>query len=401
MTGRLASVSMRRTADSRAFPMARMLRIPIVPSARNPPLADVLLQQVSKSYDGRVMAVRGLDLACPQGQMLALLGPSGCGKSSTLKMVAGIEAVSAGHIFFDGVDVTALDSAARNVAMVFEDYSLYPHLSVFENIAFPLRIRGVPAADVRRKVDAAVALLDLQALLGDPVRALSGGAQQRVAIGRALVRDPALVMFDEPLSHLDGDQKVLLRTEIRRLQTTAGLTSVLVTHDQTEAMAMADLIAVMNDGVLQQVGPPQALYEQPANRFVAGFIGESPMNFFDAHWHDGGRLQVGESDNAITAAWHAAPGPLTLGIRPEHIEFGAADPARPSLSLPMRVTDRECCGDRDLLRVASDAGRFNVERPAPSTLRPGDRIEARLPADRLHAFDRASGASLRLQGSPC
>jgi multiple sugar transport system ATP-binding protein len=364
-------------------------------------LADILLDRVCKSYDGHVLAVRDLDLACPQGQMLALLGPSGCGKSSTLKMVAGIESVTSGRILFDGVDVTALGSAARNVAMVFEDYSLYPHLSVFENIAFPLRVRGVAADLVQRKVEAALTLLGLHALLGEPVRALSGGAQQRVAIGRALVRDPALVMFDEPLSHLDGDQKVLLRTEIRRLQTTTGLTSVLVTHDQTEAMAMADRIAVMSDGVLQQVGTPQQLYEQPANRFVAGFIGESPMNFFHGTLRDDGRLDLSELDETWSADGPAARHRLTLGIRPEHIEFGHPDPSQRALSLPMAVLDRECCGDRDLLRVASEAGRFNIERPAPSGLRPGDRLEARLPADRLHAFDHHSGAAVALQAFTC
>jgi ABC-type sugar transport system ATPase subunit len=377
--------------------MAWLLRCPACLLEQTHSLAHVLLQQLSKSYDGHTMAVRGLDLACAQGQMLALLGPSGCGKSSTLKMVAGIEAVSSGRILFDGVDVTAMGSAERNVAMVFEDYSLYPHLSVAENIGFPLRVRGVPAAEIQRKVDAAVAMLGLQALLGEAVRSLSGGAQQRVAIGRALVRDPALVMFDEPLSHLDGDQKVLLRTEIRRLQTTAGLTSVLVTHDQTEAMAMADLIAVMSDGVLQQVGPPQSLYDHPANRFVAGFIGESPMNFFQAMVLDDGGLRMGEGQPALALPWRVQAGPVTLGIRPEHIEFGEADPARPALALQMSVTDRECCGDRDQLRVDSDAGRFNVERPAPSGVRAGDRLRACLPADRLHAFDAVSGHALRRQ----
>jgi ABC-type sugar transport system ATPase subunit len=364
------------------------------------PLAQLLIQQVSKTYDGRTMAVRGLDLACEQGQMLALLGPSGCGKSSTLKMVAGIEAVTAGRILFDGVDVTALSSAARNVAMVFEDYALYPHLSVADNIGFPLKVRGVARAEIDRKVAEVVALLDLTKLLGEPVRALSGGAQQRVAIGRALVRDPALVMFDEPLSHLDGDQKVLLRTEIRRLQTTSGLTSVLVTHDQTEAMAMADCIAVMNDGELQQVGSPQSLYDHPANRFVAGFIGESPMNLFAAGVADNGCLRLGSAPTAWRSPWAVSPGELTLGIRPEHIEFAEADPSQAALALDTVVTDRECCGDRDLLRVRCDHGHFNVEHAAPSGLRAGHRLQARIPLDRLHAFDAATGLALQRCGEP-
>ena len=361
-------------------------------------MAQVVLHQVSKSYDGRAYAVRNLDLSCTQGQMLALLGPSGCGKSSTLKMIAGIETVTAGRILFDGQDVTSLDSAQRNVAMVFEDYALYAHLSVFENMAFPLRVRGLPEAAVTQAVGQAVDLLGLAPLLAEPVRSLSGGAQQRVAIGRALVRQPALVMFDEPLSHLDGDQKVSLRTEIRRLQSTAGLTSVLVTHDQTEAMAMADRIAVMNDGVLQQVGAPRELYEAPANRFVAGFIGESPMNFFDAG-------QLGAAHDAIVQGLNGmgslASRPLHVGIRPEHITFarGLADGA--ALDVPMAVLDRECCGDRDLLRVDSALGRLNIELAAPCGIQPGDRLHGLLPRDRLHVFDAQSGTCLRHGVSAC
>jgi ABC-type sugar transport system ATPase subunit len=372
--------------------MARLLRNDFVtpyPHTPDSALAQVVLQQVSKSYDGRAFAVRDLDLVCTQGQMLALLGPSGCGKSSTLKMIAGIEPLTAGRICFDAQDVTSMDSAQRNVAMVFEDYALYTHLSVFENLAFPLRVRGQPESAVRRAVGDAVALLGLEPLLAESVRSLSGGAQQRVAIGRALVRQPALVMFDEPLSHLDGDQKVSLRTEIRRLQSTAGLTSVLVTHDQTEAMAMADRIAVMNDGVLQQVGPPRELYESPANRFVAGFIGESPMNFFDAQRLGAGHAEIGHGLSQLAAS--AGTQALTVGIRPEHITFGRPVSAASTVDLPMSVIDRECCGDRDLLRVDSELGRMNVELAAPSGIQPGDRLQGQLPRDRLHLFDAQSG----------
>ena len=366
-------------------------------------MAEVVLDRICKSYDGHSLAVRELDLHVKQGQMLALLGPSGCGKSSTLKMVAGIEPVTSGRILFDGVDVSDRDSAGRNVAMVFEDYSLYPHMSAYENIAFPLRVRGVPKAEVKRKVDEVVAVLGLQSLLNEPVRSLSGGAQQRVSIGRALVREPALMMFDEPLSHLDADQKVVLRTEIRRLQTTTGLTSVLVTHDQTEAMAMADLIAVMNDGVLQQVGSPGALYEHPVNRFVAGFIGDSPMNFFDAMLQDDGTvLMRGAASSLHLAASARATHPhIVVGIRPEHVELGGDDTSRASISLPVQVLDRECCGDRDVLLVAGEGTRFSVELPAPCLMRAGDRVTARLHADRLHVFDADSGVALRVAEAAC
>ncbi len=370
-------------------------------------MAEVRLNAVSKSYDGRTHAVERLDLVCRQGEMLALLGPSGCGKSSTLKMVAGLESVTAGTITFDGVDVTRRDSAGRNVAMVFEDYALYPHLSVFENIAFPLRVRAVPAATIAAKVDQAIALLDLGAFRGRPVRTLSGGAQQRVSIGRALVRDPALVMFDEPLSHLDADQKVLLRTEIRRLQATAVLTSVLVTHDQTEAMAMADRIAVMDQGVLQQVGSPRDLYEAPANLFVAGFIGESPMNLFDTMPGPDGSTRLTDAPELHGAeapagartgvAW---PAGWVLGIRPEDIDLAPRE-GEPAFALRGTVVDRECCGDRDVLRVRHGDRFFNVEQAAPSPARAGDVVGCHLPWSRFHGFDPATGRSLHLRGAPC
>lgn len=366
-------------------------------------MAEVLLQGVSKSYDGQHLAVQRLDLRCPQGEMLALLGPSGCGKSSTLKMVAGIEAVSAGRILFDGVNVTALDSAARNVAMVFEDYALYPHLSAFENIAFPLRVRGVPGAQVQRRVQQVIDMLGLGQLLKEPVRSLSGGAQQRVSIGRALVREPALVMFDEPLSHLDADQKVVLRTEIRRLQASAGLTSVLVTHDQTEAMAMADRIAVMDQGVLQQVGTPAQLYGQPANRFVAGFIGDTPMNFLPARADTGGVLLVGLPGApalALAGPWGPAAD-LLVGIRPEDLGTGAPPPGQAGLHLQVQVIDRECCGDRDVLLVACGQAHLHLELPAPCGLQRHDTVPCWLPADRVHVFDAASGVALAHGATPC
>jgi ABC-type sugar transport system ATPase subunit len=360
-------------------------------------MADIRLQQVSKSYDGQAMAVQAMDLHCPQGEMLALLGPSGCGKSSTLKMVAGIESVTAGEILFDGVDVTRRDSAGRNVAMVFEDYALYPHMSVRENIAFPLRVRRVPRATISKKVGDAMEMLGLAAMADAAVHSLSGGAQQRVSIGRALVREPALVMFDEPLSHLDADQKVVLRTEIRRMQSTQGLTSMLVTHDQTEAMAMADRIAVMNHGVLQQIGSPQALYARPANRFVAGFIGDTPMNFLGALLDaDGALLLPGQQGEGLRPpAGVGRPGDaLVLGIRPEDIVLHTMPAREAALRLAATFLDRECGGDRDVLRLDSAAGLLHVEVASLSRFEVGDKVECCLPSSALHFFSATDGQSL-------
>jgi multiple sugar transport system ATP-binding protein len=367
-------------------------------------MAHVELHAVSKSYDGTSFAVRDLDLDCPEGEMLALLGPSGCGKSSTLKMIAGIEPVTSGAIRFDGVDVTERDCAGRNVAMVFEDYALYPHLTVFDNIAFPLRLRRVAAAEVERRVRGIVEMLGLGALAAAPVRSLSGGAQQRVSIGRALARDPALVMFDEPLSHLDADQKVVLRTEIRRLQSTAGLTSVLVTHDQTEAMAMADRSAVMDHGVLQQVGTPRQLYDAPANRFVAGFIGETPMNFFDAVFAEGGAIRLaglGSAPIALAGVAGTAGAPIVLGVRPEAIvpSPAPAHVAASSLALAAQVLDHECLGDREVLRLRAGATVFHAEMAAAPGLRRREHLECHVPAAHVLAFSAASGEALRQ--APC
>ena len=367
-------------------------------------MAEVRLTEISKSYDGHVLAVQGLNLLCAQWQMLALLGPSGCGKSSTLKMIAGIEEVTSGTMDFYGVDVTGRDSASRNVAMVFEDYSLYPHLSTFENIAFPLRVRSVASAEVNKKVQDTVELLGLQALLDTPVRSLSGGAQQRVSIGRALVREPALVMFDEPLSHLDADQKVILRTEIRRLQATAGLTSVLVTHDQTEAMAMADMIAIMDNGQLQQVGSPQSLYEHPENLFVAGFIGDIPINFFPSKIDAQSNLIriKGESDCLPFRVPVSNGNALLLGIRPEDILVMPSNQATGAgFELTGTVSSREPAGDRTVLTIKTGNVGFQVELPAPCSYRNNDQLSCWFPFEKLHGFDADNGELVALATSLC
>jgi ABC-type sugar transport system ATPase subunit len=339
--------------------------------------------------------------------MLALLGPSGCGKSSTLKMIAGIEDVTRGEIFFNGRSVAGLEPGERNLAMVFEDYALYPHLSVFENIAFPLRLRGVPPAEIDKRVGQALALLALEPWRGEGVKALSGGAQQRVAIGRALVRDPELILFDEPLSHLDADQKVYLRTEIKRLQQDTGLTSILVTHDQTEAIAMAGRVAIMDGGVLQQVGTPQELYAAPANLFVANFVGEPPINLLagqvsaagsELHVRGAGWSVALDADLAARLSRTLNADDVILGIRPEHVVIGRSEPDERDIE--GRFFYRETRGDVDVLLVELDAPdatepvRLAIETPRPMNARAGEIASLRFPVERLMFFDARSGRNV-------
>ena len=373
-------------------------------------MANIRLEGISKRYGG-VEAVKDLTLSCADGELLALLGPSGCGKTSTLKMIAGLEDVSAGDIFFADRSVSALAPGERNVAMVFEDYALYPHLTVAENIAFPLEIRRTAPEKTRRAVNEALTLLGLERLGHVGVRDLSGGAQQRVAIGRALVRQPAVLLFDEPLSHLDGSHKVQLRAEIKRLQKEAGVTGVLVTHDQTEAMAMADRVAVMNLGTLQQLAVPRELYDHPANVFVAQFIGEPPMNLFTARLVGEHGAAARESRDTVAIAgkhWRAAISPplaarlrgaqrdVVVGVRPEHMRLRPiGGPARDH-ALEGRVFFREPRGDVDVIMVRIDGARplVAVEVPAGMEWTEGDAVELEVPGDALHIFDADSGKSL-------
>jgi ABC-type sugar transport system ATPase subunit len=381
-------------------------------------MASVHLKNLNKRY-GVVKAVIDLTLDCDQGEMLALLGPSGCGKSSTLKMIAGVEDITSGEIWFDDRMVADFAPGQRNIAMVFEDYSLYPHMTVFDNIAFPLKIRHTDRATIKSKVGEVLGLLDLEDMANEGVRNLSGGAQQRIAIGRALVRDPDLILFDEPLSHLDADQKVQLRTEIKRLQQVQGLTSILVTHDQTEATAMADRIAVMDYGVLQQVAAPQTLYDHPANRFVASFIGEPPMNLIDGRARDDGGCMVVESvglrlelDDELGGRLrrNMAQPDIVLGVRPEHLELspGREDEGEPGV-LPSEVFFREPRGDADVLLLdlprangaTSDlmddtVGRIQAEISGPAAIRAGDPVTLRVPERHVNVFDADSGVNLLL-----
>jgi ABC-type sugar transport system ATPase subunit len=271
-------------------------------------MTTISLQNISKLYPNGFHAVKSVSLEIASGEFMVLLGPSGCGKSTMLRMIAGLEEVSSGSIFFDGENMTTAEPRDRDVGMVFQNYALYPHLTVFENLAFPLRLRNEPQSSIQSRVQEVAVLTGLNELLSRKPKELSGGQRQRVALGRAIIRTPRLFLFDEPLSNLDAQLRHQMRVEIARLQQMVGVTSVYVTHDQTEAMTMGDRIVLMNSGTVQQIGTPLELYDNPTNRFVAGFLGSPAMNFvrgeiiFDAGGGEsGGGVQFREVSGSIAA----------------------------------------------------------------------------------------------------
>ena len=290
-------------------------------------MANVSIRKVVKAYEGDVQAVKGIDLEIGDHEFVVLVGPSGCGKSTTLRMIAGLEEITAGEIWIDGDVVNDVPPRDRDIAMVFQNYALYPHMSVFDNMAFGLKLRKFPKEEIKRRVDDAAKMLDIQMLLDRKPKALSGGQRQRVAMGRAIVRNPKVFLFDEPLSNLDAKLRVQMRTEIKKVHQLVPTTTVYVTHDQIEAMTLADRVVVMNHGVIEQVGAPQELYHHPATRFVAGFIGSPAMNFLPVQVIDEGGLKVQLADGtrmAIPPQRVAGYAPykgkkMTLGIRPEHM----------------------------------------------------------------------------------
>lgn len=291
-------------------------------------MATVSFAKATRRYPGGERpAVNALDLQIADGEFLVLVGPSGCGKSTSLRMLAGLEEVDSGEVWIGGRDVTDLPPKGRDIAMVFQNYALYPHMSVAENMGFALKIAGVPKGERDRRIREAAKLLDLEPYLERKPRALSGGQRQRVAMGRAIVREPLVFLMDEPLSNLDAKLRVSTRTQIASLQSRLGITTVYVTHDQVEAMTMGDRVAVLRDGVLQQVDAPLALYQRPANVFVAGFIGSPAMNIAEAPLRNGG-AQVGETliplpRETVEAASAEGATTVTLGFRPEALEVGS------------------------------------------------------------------------------
>ncbi|MEQ8814454.1 MAG: sn-glycerol-3-phosphate ABC transporter ATP-binding protein UgpC [Thalassobaculum sp.] len=346
-------------------------------------MAEIELSDVRKSFDAHEV-IHGVDLTVADRRFAVVVGPSGCGKSTLLRMVAGLEDVTGGSIRIGGRDVTGVEPKDRNVAMVFQNYALYPHLTVARNIAFGLELRGTPRDEIRRRVARAAGILHLDGLLERKPRQLSGGQRQRVAMGRAIVREPDVFLFDEPLSNLDAKLRVTMRLEIRRLHEELGATSLYVTHDQVEAMTMGDVLVVMNDGHVEQIGAPLEVYERPASTFVASFIGSPPMNFLDAEIA-GREARFGAGSLALNG--HDAPhGRATLGIRPEHL---SVDPEAAAFTLSVRMVEPQ--GAETIVHGVAGDSPVVVRLPGIHRVRPHETLPLAARPEHLHLFDAGHG----------
>ena len=348
-------------------------------------MAMVELENVKKRF-GKTEVIHGVSTLIEDGEFIVIVGPSGCGKSTLLRMVAGLETVTEGEVRIDGVRVNEREPMDRDIAMVFQNYALYPHMSVRQNMAYGLRIAGTPKADIERRVAEAAELLQIEPYLDRKPRQLSGGQRQRVAMGRAIVREPAVFLFDEPLSNLDAKLRVAMRLEIKALQSRLGVTALYVTHDQVEAMTMADRMIVMNGGVAEQIGTPLDVYERPETLFAARFIGSPAMNVMEGR-AEGGRVLVGDADLGAGAA----RGPLHVGLRPEHLR---PDPEGPLL---LRVALAEPLGASTLLHGTLEATGEGFTAALPGVHRahgPGDALRLAPMEGALHLFDPESGARL-------
>jgi sn-glycerol 3-phosphate transport system ATP-binding protein len=359
-------------------------------------MATLELRGLRKNF-GATQVLRQIDLALIDGEMLVIVGASGCGKSTLLRLVAGLETPTAGRIIIGGQDVTAKDPSERDIAMVFQNYALYPHMSVFDNMAYGLRIRGLSRGDITRKVEEAAQLLGLHALLARKPRQLSGGQRQRVAMGRAIVRDPKLFLFDEPLSNLDAKLRVQMRAEIRRLQRRLGVTSLYVTHDQVEAMTLGDRLLILHEGTPAQLATPMAVFEHPADTYVASFVGSPTMNFLPGQLvHDGTAVQLNAGPLVRLAGRRTGDaanlGAVKLGVRPEHLTQGGTD-------LTLAVDLIEPLGSETLVhgRLAGRDGEAIVVK-VPGVVAPVETITIGIQADRVHIFDAVTGKRIDPNG---
>jgi multiple sugar transport system ATP-binding protein len=386
-------------------------------------VAGIVLEHVSKEYSGGVLAVDDISLNIASGEFLVLVGPSGCGKSTLLRMLAGLEEVTDGSIAIDGRDVTDLPPRSRDIAMVFQNYALYPHMTVRENLGYGLRVRKTPKQDAARRVDEVAKMLGLERLLDRRPAALSGGQRQRVAMGRAIVREPKAFLMDEPLSNLDAKLRVSMRAQLSALHRRLGTTTIYVTHDQVEAMTLGQRVAVMREGNILQVDTPQVLYNRPAGLYVAAFIGSPAMNLVEADLADDavafGGFRIPVPGGAMPAG---APSRLIVGIRPEAFEDAAfADPSLPQLDVVIDVVEdlgsdthvifsvdapkvdvsevREAAGDDDAL-LPADRETFTARVDPQTSARPGKPLRLAVDPARFHFFDPATGARLEHAAAP-
>jgi sn-glycerol 3-phosphate transport system ATP-binding protein len=353
-------------------------------------MAGVTLTDVRKTYAGGVDAVKGVSFAVPDGAFCVLVGPSGCGKSTLLRMIAGIETITSGEVRIGERVVNRIEPSERDIAMVFQNYALYPHMSVYDNMAYGLRNRGVPKPEIDRQVREAAKILEISDYLARKPRALSGGQRQRVAMGRAIVRHPKAFLFDEPLSNLDAKLRVSMRVEIKKLQRSLATTSIYVTHDQLEAMTLADMLVVMNGGRVEQIGAPLDVYQRPATTFVAGFIGAPPMNLI--------RLPAAELADMLGPSGRRPDGEAILGVRPEDLALGAASTVSNShIVLPLVIDAVERVGPESFVYgTLTRGGDIIVRVPGQNAPALGQQAVAVAARDKLHLF--AADGSRRLDG---
>ena len=369
-------------------------------------MSGVKLENVVKTYDGGIKIIHGIDLEIRRGEFVVFVGPSGCGKSTLMRMVAGLESISGGTISIDGRVVNDLPPRERDIAMVFQDYALYPHKSVYDNLAFGLKLRKTPAAEIDTRVRAAAAILKIEHLLDRKPRALSGGQRQRVAMGRAIVRNAKLFLFDEPLSNLDALLRSEMRTEIKKLHQRIGATTIYVTHDQVEAMTLAERIVVLATGRIMQVGTPDEIYHYPVSRFVAGFTGSPPMNFLKAVLAvSDSSVNVMVGDTALAVPALLCPTLLKMdgravefGIRPEDIAI--EQKAKNKAELVVKVVVVEPLGAETLVTFQCGAGEMIARLPPATKLNPGQQVSLRLDMDKMHLFDTDDGTALCIRQSP-
>lgn len=368
-------------------------------------MADVKLVNISKSYDGKTNAVENVNLEIKDKEFVVLVGPSGCGKSTTLRMIAGLEEISEGELFIDGNIMNDVPPKDRDIAMVFQNYALYPHMSVFDNMAFGLKLRKFKKEEIAERVNYAAGILGMEKLLNRKPKELSGGQRQRVAVGRAIVRKPKVFLFDEPLSNLDAKLRVQMRTEISKLHHKLETTMIYVTHDQTEAMTMGDRIVIMKDGFVNQVDSPMNLYNKPVNHFVAGFIGSPAMNFIEGTFSDdsstkfvsnNGLLIIPNGNIEMNVCNKYAGKNMIAGIRPEDIHTQHDELSSPT-SLKVKLDLVEQMGNEVLAYFHIEGNQFVARFPSSFSAAPNSDIQIFIDISKIHYFDKASGNNIQLR----